>query len=150
VNGRSRSTLFLIEQLIVITIFALCASVCVKIFVASYIMANDARDMNRALVAAKNGAECFKAYGDAEKAAAVLGGAASGGVVYYDAFWRACGEEKASYVLRLRTLGFESAASPLACELSVEKMTGEEIIGFTVAAKRMHAKRTHARREADE
>ena len=103
VSGRSRSALFLIEQLIVVTIFAVCASVCVKIFVGSYLMAKDTRDMNRALIAAKNGAECFKAYGDLGKTAYALNegehgmdGSPDAAVVYYDAAWRVCGAAEAA------------------------------------------------------
>ena len=140
-NGRARSSLFLMEILIVIAIFAVCASVCVKIFAGSYLMAKDTRDMNRALAAAKNGAECLKAYGDLRKTAYALNGeeynrdGSREAVVYYDAGWRACGAAEAEYTLRIRA-GEESAALPLLCDLSVEYMTGEEIIGFTVSAGR--------------
>ena len=153
-SGRSRSSLFLIEQLIVITIFAVCASACVKIFVGSYLMANDTRDRNQALVAAKGAAECYKAYGDLEKTAAALTGRGYNGTdaaarvacVYYDKEWRFCGEKEAAYVLRLReSEGRESERYPALCEISVEKITGEELIAFTVAG-RVHAKRVHAGR----
>ena len=148
-NGRSRSTLFLIEQLIVITVFAVCASVCVNIFISSFLMANESRGINHALIAAKNGAECYKVYGDPGKTAAFLNGRehASGvshAVVYYDAGWRVCDEAKAAYMMRLRSVpaneslthvGYmqENAKHPLLCELSVEKITGEELISFTVS-----------------
>ena len=147
-NARSRSTLFLMEQLIVITIFAVCASVCVNIFIGSFLTANEARDINYALTAAKNGAECYKVYGDPEKTAAALSGHlgthahASGvpyAVVYYDAKWRVCDAAEAAYVLRLRNVAAnEHVMSPLLCELSVEKITGEELIGLTVSARRAH------------
>ena len=144
-NGRSRSTLFLIEQLIVITIFAVCASVCVNIFIGSYLTANEVRGINHALIAAKNGAECYKEYGDPGKAAAFLSGrehalGVSYAVVYYDAGWRVCDVEEAAYMMSLRNvpanekLTHEGAKYPLLCELSVEKITGEELIGFTVSA----------------
>jgi len=152
VNRRSRSTLFLMEQLIVITIFALCSSVCVKIFVGSSLMASETRDNNHALVAAKNGAECYKVYRDPGKAAAVLSGHehaidasnAPYGVVYYDAGWRVCNAAEAAYVMRLESIAqdetilAEYVAQPLLCELSVEKVTGEQFIGFTVSARRAH------------
>jgi len=48
------------EQLIVITIFAVCASVCVKLFTESFLIANKARDMNHALLVAKNADEIYK------------------------------------------------------------------------------------------
>ena len=164
-SGRSRSSLFLMEQLIVITIFAVCASVCVKIFIGSFLMANDTRDMNHALVAAKNCAECYKVYADLEKTAAVLSGrecsldGAQAVAVYYDKKWKVCDLTEAAYALRLNAPPLNAsspgaaagdiAGLPLLCELSVEKITGEEIVGFTVAARRMHAVSAHMRRGAE-
>ena len=147
-NWRSRSSLFLMEQLIVIAIFAVCAAVCVKISIGSFLMANDTRDVNRALVAAKGGAECYKAYGDLKKTAASLAGSeysfdgdGMAVVVYYDAGWRTCGKTEAAYALRLVELRGVNATGgnftlPPLCKLSVGKTTGEEIVGFTVAARR--------------
>ena len=64
------------------------------------------------------------------------GTSAPDGVVYYDKRWRPCGETEAAYALRLAAPRPESAALPLLCELSVEKITGEKIIGFTASATR--------------
>ena len=149
-SGRSRSTLFLMEQLIVITIFAVCAAVCVKIFTESFLMANKARDMNHALSVAKNAAESYKVYGDPGKTAAALGARehaadAPYAAVYYDAKWRVSDATEGAYVLRLISVPDEGipngmAARLLLCEISVEKITGEELIHFTVAAGWMHAR----------
>ena len=73
-TGRSRASLLLIEKLIVIAVFALCAAACASIFVESYITSNEAKDLNYALIAAKNGAERFKAYEDPQEVAKSLGG----------------------------------------------------------------------------
>jgi len=136
-TGRSRAALSLIEKLIVIVVFALCASACASIFVESYITSGDARDLNHALVAAKNGAERYKAYGDPYATAQSLGGRVSGAdgdcvVVYYDDGWRVSGEDGASYVMSLRSVDGEPQ---FIRELSVGKVTGEEILSFTVAAR---------------
>jgi len=132
------------EQLIVVTIFAICASICVNIFIGSYFMANDTRDMNRALIFARNGAECYKAYGDLEKTAAVLGGEynleGDSAVVYYDAGGLVCGKKEAVYALHIKKIlgnaADENFEFPLLCKISVDKMMGKEIIGFTAAARR--------------
>jgi len=131
------------EILIVIAVFAVCASVCVKIFVGSYFMARESREMRGALTAAKNGAECFKAYGDPERTAAVLNGRGYSpdgsleAVVYYNPRWHVCGEAEAAYVLRIKSRASdESTVLPLLCDLSVEKITGEEVVGFIVATRR--------------
>ena len=143
-NARSKSTLFLIEQLIVVTVFAICAAACVRILAASYFIATESRDLGNAIHAAEGGAESFKAVGgDFGKAAHILGGTAfsDGGVdvavVYYDKHWQVSAEAEACYSMSIRA-GAPEPASPLLSsgELSVDKVTGERLIGFDVAAIR--------------
>ena len=61
---RSRSTLFLMEQLIAIAVFAICAAVCVKILFVAHQKTVDAVDTRYALIIAENAAEIFKASDD--------------------------------------------------------------------------------------
>ena len=141
-NVRSRSTLFLIEQLIVIAIFALCAAACAKILTAAYFSAADSRDLSNALHIAESGAESFKATGgDTGKVAEILGGVsgsvdgADAAIVYYNDRWLACGEDSACYRLRLiKGAPDTGGGRPVYGELSIEKLTGEPIIALTVAA----------------
>lgn len=126
------------EQLIVLLIFAVCAMVCVKIFVYSHLMAVDTYDLNNALAAAKNGAECFKATGgDIEKAAEILNGeyVFSAAAVYFDAEWKPCGVNDAVYTMSLKPQDSERDRYPILCELSVEKTNGGALIAFTVAGR---------------
>lgn len=137
-SHRSRSTLFLLEQLIVILIFAICAAACVKIFVASFVIVNNASDMNNALMIAESGAECYKATtGNASKVATVLGGVADGfdnAAVFYNDEWQTCTEADAAYELRLTALNRDDTPTSMKlCELYVGNINGEEIISFTVA-----------------
>ena len=60
--GRSKSTLFLMEQLVVIAVFAICAAVCVYILARSYLMTVEAVDSRHALLIAENAAEMYKAF----------------------------------------------------------------------------------------
>ena len=141
-NQRSRSTLFLMEQLIVVATFALCAAACIKILTASYFMAIETRNTNNAIRAAESSAECYKAVsGDIGKTAEMMGGAketvgASGAaVVYYDKDWNACAEKDAAFLLRIVDGSPAGRTSGLAVgSLSVEKITGEEILAFSLAA----------------
>lgn len=142
-NNRSRSTLFLMEQLLAILVFAICAAACVKIFVGSYIIASESKDMNKALLIAESAAECYKAAaGDVGEAAAILDGnvsaAAKGYVitVYYNKQWQECEEDQAAYVMRLTSPNApENAVAPVVGDISVEKITGEVIIAITAAAR---------------
>lgn len=140
----SGHALFLIEQLIVIAVFAVCAAVCVKIFTESFIIADTSADMNNAVLAAESGAECFKAVpGDIAASAELLGGAVDGGdaVVYYDGDWRVSGEPDALYILRLSpTQGRGDDSGLIFCDVSVERRgdgaAAGVIVEFEVAARR--------------
>lgn len=142
-SSRSRSTLFLLEQLLVVLIFALCAAACVKIFVSAYTTAEDAREMSQALLVAKSGAECYKASaGDGDRIAKALGGDVSHNngvdhvVVYYDEEWQVCTIEQAAYALRLAMDGSWDHPALMNGRLSVETIGEHELIAFAVAARR--------------
>ena len=136
-TGRSRAALFLIEKLIVIAVFALCAAACASIFVESFIMSNEAKDLNNALIVAKNGAERFKAYDDLEEVARSLGGDYLSAwdksvVVFYDENWRVTMEHLAAYAMTLRPVDGEPSFIRL---LTVETVDRKEILSFTVSAR---------------
>ena len=140
-NQRSRSTLFLIEQLIVVAVFAICSAACVRILASAYLTARESKDVTNAILVAESGAESFKAFaGDMGKTAEMLGGVAieAGGVreavVYYDRHWKACGMDGASYVFRLVGGRPEALAPSLfSGEIHVERITGESLVSFAVA-----------------
>ncbi|MCL2057186.1 MAG: hypothetical protein FWH02_08235 [Oscillospiraceae bacterium] len=140
-NIRARVSLFLIEQLAAVTIFAVCAAVCASIFAQAYFTAADARDLNYALLAAKNAAEAYRSSGSPEAAARQLGAHTASSpdeaAVYYDSDWRICTEAEAAYVLRMASVDDDSAV--LLCSLSVQRKSGTEIIAFTVASDRGQA-----------
>ena len=132
----SKSTLFLMEQIIVITVFALCAAICIRILVESYLMTTNAVDTKNALLAAESAAESHKAFsGDIERIAAVLGGSAEDGrlYVYFDSSWQPGSDIDASFVLRLTRT--ESAV--IVSDIAVSRIAcGSELISLTVAARR--------------
>ena len=59
----TRSGLFMIELLIAVGVFTLCAAVCVGLFVRSEVMSRESADLTRAVAEARNVAECWKATG---------------------------------------------------------------------------------------
>ena len=140
-NVRSKSTLFLIEQLIVIAVFAICATACIRIVTNAYFFAKDSRDVSNALIVAQSGADSFKAVsGDFEKAAELLGGTVwhkpnpDTLVVYYDDRWQVSGEDSAFYILFLiADRRYVQPHSLVVGELTVEKISGEELISIPVA-----------------
>ena len=140
-NSRSRSTLFLMEQLIVVAIFAISAAACVRILAASYFTATESNDLSNAIHAAESAAESYKAVmGDINKTAEILNGNAvsiegrDAVIVYYDKDWRVSGHSDANFALRLvESSSANKPAGLMSGELTVEKLTGEEIIAFPVA-----------------
>jgi len=141
IDSRSKSTLFLIEQLIVVAVFAICSAACVRIMTFAFFTAQDSRDVKNAILVAELGCESYKAVsGDIGKVAEILGGkrdsvdGADAVVVYYDRQWQVCAEDNANYALRLVNKKPSLASSYLIIgELSVEKSTGEGLIAFELA-----------------
>ena len=141
---RSKSTLFLIEQLIVIAVFAICAVACISILTSAYFTANDSQATNHAILKAESAAEAFKATdGDIEAIANVLGGTSgtaadgvSGVAVYYDSSWQVCSEGNASYQLGLVVYApGDQKPGLIKGEITVLKITGEELVSFPIATR---------------
>lgn len=57
----SKLTLFLMELLLVVLFFSICAAICVSVFGNANGLAQKSNDMNHAAVELKNAANCFKA-----------------------------------------------------------------------------------------
>lgn len=63
-NRSSKSeSLFLIEMIVVVFFFAVCAAVCARLFVQSHRMKNESLTLTRAVMDAQNAAELFYATG---------------------------------------------------------------------------------------
>ena len=139
---RSKSTLFLIEQLIVIAVFAICATACIRIVTSAYFYAIDTRDISNALLIAESGADSFKAAaGDFWIAGEMLGGevdyrdGTTKLVVYYDERWQVAGNEPAQYIMRLTAGQSGTLILRLSSgDLSIEKVGGDVLVSFPIAA----------------
>jgi predicted small secreted protein len=108
------------EQLVVILVFAVCAAVCVSIFVESYLMEHRTLEEKNAILAAVSGAESYRASGN-------------GGTVFYNDQWEPCVEEEASYVLR--TARFMHPDTILGtAEITVSRIDGEVLFILPAAA----------------
>lgn len=95
--------------------------------------------MNNALIIAQNGAECYKAaFGDTEMTARFLEGDCSedGVLVYYDKDRRVCEEFSSVYVLTIMCRKEAEAKDLLVGKVSVDKNRGDQILSFTIAARR--------------
>ena len=87
---RSRTPLMLMEQLVMVLVFALAAALCLQAFSLSDRLSRGSADRDRAVVQAENAAEAMKhCQGDGAAAAQLTGGVWSGGVltVGYNGDW---------------------------------------------------------------
>jgi len=139
---RSKSTLFLIEQLIVIAVFAICAAACINILTAAFFISNNTSAEDHAILRAESAAEVFKATGGDEGAVmSILGGTSGvrggypGVTVFYDTGWQNSSEENASYVLHIGYRPTGISNSLVVAELTVDRITGEELVAFPLAAR---------------
>ena len=71
---RSKTPLALMEQVVMVLVFALAAALCLQVFVFSNQMSEKSRDTDRAVVLAQNTAELLKACGGVEEASDTVGG----------------------------------------------------------------------------
>ncbi len=91
INSRSKSSLFLMELIIVLLFFSISAAICMKVFASAKVKTQMSRDMSNASFAAESLAEAFKAEKmDGKPMSALYPNATEyDGVmtVYYDADW---------------------------------------------------------------
>ena len=140
----------MIEQLIVIAVFAICAAACISILTNAYFNARDSRDISNALFAGESVADSFKAYsGDFQRAAEIAGGklesvnGSEAVVVFFDRHWNASVEGEAVYVLRLAAVqlgsGLLEGSQPnprlLEAHLTVSRVDGNQLVSFPVVSR---------------
>ena len=140
---RSKSTLFLIEQLIVVAVFAICAVACISIMVVAYSDANESRTISNALLKAESAAEIFKATnGDVDAVADILDGANVNGVtVLYNKDWQTLSNDTTDtqYVLTITLDDLQQITEDtnlITGQLSITQTTGEELIVLPLVTQR--------------
>lgn len=132
---RNRASLVLIEQMILLLVFALAAVLCLRIFLRADLSSDAGAAKDKALVQAQSAAEVLKACGgDFEAAAEILGGDWDGAVwvVFFDGRWTVTDEgQQAAYILRVSPE--ESGLKYLGCA-DVGVFQGEECLASLNAA----------------
>ena len=100
---KSKTSLFLMELIITILLFAACGAVCMKLFVTSYVMTQDTVELNESVSIAQGFAEVMRGTdGDISSVIEHYPTAIRGGEeffeVFYDEDFEACSYNTASYV----------------------------------------------------
>jgi len=145
-TGHSKSTLFLMEQVIVIAVFAFSAAICVYILVASHNLTRDAIDTRYALMAAESAAEVYRAFdGEPAQVASILAGtngfySDSIVIIYFDGDWQPVAQGIGNFVLQM---ALERHANHVQlADISVSRVANafgeiDELVRFQVAARRL-------------
>ena len=99
---KSKAPLVLIEQAVMLLVFALSSVLCLRCFVWADATSGESTRRDQALVQAQSAAETLKACaGDLEKAAELCGGVSEGEtwIILYDEDWRVT-DDMHTYTLR--------------------------------------------------
>ena len=91
---RSKTPLALMEQVVMVLVFALAAALCLRVFVFSNRMSQRNESIDHAVLLAQNTAETVKAHGGVREAQ----------TLWYDDLGAPCGEETAVYEVRVQPL----------------------------------------------
>lgn len=131
---RSKATLALIEQLIMVLVFALAAVLCLRLFTAANAQSDRREEIDRAVLAAQTAAEQLKQqHGDAD----VLGQKA------FDSQWNdISAEENAVYYLRVteKTTEYDCLWK---ADISVCRADGTELFSLPVSGQRAEEVTAH-------
>ncbi len=138
---KSKTSLFLMELIITILLFAACGAVCVRLFVTSYVMTQDTVELNEAVSIAQGFAEVMRGTdGDIDSVLEHYPDAIRGGEgffeVFYDEDFEICGYENASYVSDV-TMTPNGAIQNL--EVRVVRLSDYKEIYTLDATKYMHS-----------
>jgi len=132
---RSKTSLFLMELILVIAFFAIATSVCMRIFVYAKTTSDYSRSLSSASLQSQSAAECFKGTsGDVQKTKELLGASdfENGLCIWYDEYFDRAGDESgACFTLFLVPL-YEKGDKNCA-EISVVDKSGQVL--FCVQAK---------------
>lgn len=132
---KNKAPLALMEQLIMLLVFALAAALCLQIFVLSGQVSADCRMRSHGITVAQNAAEALKASGgDLEQCAVICGGSwdADSWQIPFDDNWQVTGEETAQFLLQV-TLAEEEIPLLGTAQITVETINGESLVGFSVS-----------------
>ena len=101
---KSKAPLSLMEQVVMILVFAFAAALCVQAFVLADTMSQEAYERDKAAIISQAMAETVKSQkGDMEKVCEILNGheISEGVILYYDREWKPCAEEGSVYLVEL-------------------------------------------------
>lgn len=131
---KSKAPLSLMEQLVMLLIFAMAAALCLQVFVLSAQMSRRCEATDHAVTAVQNAAEILKANGgDFQHCKSLMGGSVENGIwqIRYDEHWAET-EAGASYCLTVTELVTDYPCLGSA-EISARTESGDILFSMTVS-----------------
>lgn len=132
---KSKTTLSLMEQLIMILVLALAAALCLQIFAAADRISRQCQERDRAAIEVQNAAELLKIYsGDTNSCAQILGTLTVEGQwqIFYTSQWQQTSEDLAVY--RVLVLPAESENELLeSADISAQTVDNEVLFQLTAS-----------------
>lgn len=133
VKSRSKSSLFLMELILVIMFFSISAAICMKVFASAKVKTDYSRNISNASFVAETIAENFKEYdGNLIKLSDKFSGDAEGDilVIYYDSEWKPCKKGAETFIL---TLERRSEKYVETGKININSAKGDDIFELVVA-----------------
>ena len=131
---KNKSTLVMIEQIVMLLVFVLAATVCIRMFVGSEQLSRKYEATDRAVRVAQNAAELLKKDGPAkftEKMKAVQSDGNTG-EIYYDKDWKVTEAGSAAFVAEV-TYTEEESDFLFRAEIVISTVDGTELFRLPVA-----------------
>ena len=130
---RNRSTLVMIEHIVMLLVFAVAATVCVRMFALSETLSRKYEATDRAVLVTQNVAEMLKNNGPVwiAEQPEVLHTGEDTWAVFYDEKWNATGAETMVYALVIK-VSEDMDESLWRAELVVMTESGEELFRLSV------------------
>lgn len=129
-GNRSKSSLFLMEMIVVILFFAITSAICIGLFTKAHQTAQDSVELTHAVLLSETAAETFKAAaGQLPPTAAALGGKIESDnvcIIGYDRDWQVT-DQQPSYTMTITV----SAAEGIATAEILTQKKGAEIYQLT-------------------
>lgn len=135
---RNKAPLVLMEQTVMVLVFALAAAICVRAFALSDSISKTTAARDAAVLRSESAAEIYKEFrGDGASAVKRYGGSAANGVwtVYWDADWKQVQSEAgAAYRMKIQSKGTRQARMEGA-EVTVVSLgkKGKTLVSFPLA-----------------
>lgn len=130
---RNKAFLPLMEQILMVAVFAIAAAVCLQGFASANRISKERADLDTAVFLAQDTCEVLKyAAGDMEKAASLTGGTADGNtlVIYYDGSRKTTHADSAVYTVVSRSTEGSNGVGQAEVQVSAQ---GKDLFSLTVA-----------------